>query len=106
MYQKTAKHMKKIKILFTGGGTGGHLMPIISIGREIRRLYNKDDMVFYYLGPKNELSFLLLSQENIKPYAIISGKLRRYFSFENITDILFKIPIGFIQSFFLLLCMN
>ncbi|OGZ62976.1 MAG: hypothetical protein A3C58_01395 [Candidatus Staskawiczbacteria bacterium RIFCSPHIGHO2_02_FULL_34_10] len=103
MYQKTAKHMKKIKILFTGGGTGGHLMPIISIGREIRRLYNKDDMVFYYLGPKNELSFLLLSQENIKPYAIISGKLRRYFSFENITDILFKIPIGFIQSFFLLL---
>ena len=94
---------KKIKILFTGGGTGGHLMPVIAVSREIRRLHPKSNLEIHYIGPKDELSLLLLAQENIKTHNIVSGKIRRYFAFENITDILFKIPIGFLQSFFLIL---
>ncbi|OGZ72933.1 MAG: hypothetical protein A2908_04675 [Candidatus Staskawiczbacteria bacterium RIFCSPLOWO2_01_FULL_38_12b] len=91
------------KILFTGGGTGGHLFPIIAIARETRRLSDSKDISLYYMGHGNQLSLRLLEQENIKAYAIVSGKIRRYFSFENITDVLFKIPLGFLQSFFLLL---
>ena len=37
-----------------------------------------------------------------KFYGVSSGKLRRYFSFQNLLDV-FKIGIGFISSFFLLL---
>lgn len=95
--------MNKIKILFTGGGTGGHIIPIIAISREIRRLHNNNDLELHYMGPKNELSLLLLAQENLKAHTIVTGKVRRYFSFENITDVLFKMPFGFLQSLFFLL---
>ena len=92
-----------MKILFTGGGTGGHIFPIIAIVREIRRIYPKTNLEFYYLGPKDEFSTILLSQEDFIIKSIVSGKIRRYFSLQNIVDILFKIPFGVIQSFFLLM---
>ena len=92
-----------MKILFTGGGTGGHIFPIIAIAREIRRIYPKKDLEFYYLGPKEDFSLIMLSQEDFKIKTIISGKIRRYFSYQNIVDILFKIPFGFLQSIFLIL---
>ena len=90
-----------MRILFTGGGTGGHLMPIIAISRELRRLDNSLEL--YYIGPKDKYNIPLLLRENFKIHTILSGKIRRYFSILNISDILFKLPIGFVQSFFLLL---
>lgn len=95
-----------MKILFTGGGTGGHVFPIVSIVRELRRIYTKKDLDFYYIGPKDEFGVIMLSQEDFKIKTIISGKIRRYFSFENVVDILFKIPFGFVQSIFLILAIR
>jgi len=93
-----------MKILFTGGGTGGHILPIIAISREIRRAYQKENLQFFYVGPKDKFSSLLLSQEGIKVKTILSGKIRRYLDFksffQNLVDVLFKIPIGTIQAFF------
>ena len=95
-----------MKILFTGGGTGGHLFPIVAIAREIKRLSDDPKIQLHYLGPNDKKNLFLLSQEQIKTHSIVSGKLRRYFSFQNIVDILFKIPAGFVQSFFILLFMQ
>ncbi|KKQ22319.1 MAG: hypothetical protein A3G45_00635 [Candidatus Staskawiczbacteria bacterium RIFCSPLOWO2_12_FULL_37_15] len=92
-----------MKILFTGGGTGGHVFPIVAITREIRRIYSKKDLEFYYIGPKDEFGLILLSQEDFIIKTIVSGKIRRYFDWQNFIDILFKIPFGVLQSFFLLL---
>ncbi len=96
---------KKIKkILFTGGGTGGHVLPIIAIAREIRRIYPEEDLQLHYLGPSDDFGSILLSQEGIKIKTILSGKIRRYFTpktlFQNLVDVLFKIPIGILQAFF------
>ncbi len=102
-----------MKILFTGGGTGGHVFPIVATVREIRRIYPKKDLEFYYVGPKDEFSLILLSQEDFIIKTIVSGKIRRYFSnsgpsalqidiqtyWKNFIDIVFKIPFGFLQSF-------
>ncbi|MBZ9569439.1 UDP-N-acetylglucosamine--N-acetylmuramyl-(pentapeptide) pyrophosphoryl-undecaprenol N-acetylglucosamine transferase [Patescibacteria group bacterium] len=92
-----------MKILFTGGGTGGHIFPIIAVCREIRRIYPEKNLKFLYLGPKDELSSDLLSQEGIKVKIILAGKIRRYLGvgsfFLNLIDILFKIPLGIIQAF-------
>ena len=95
-----------MKIIFTGGGTGGHVFPLVAIAREIRRIYPKKDLELFYVGPKDGFWLALLSQEDFIMKTIVSGKLRRYFSFQNFVDILFKIPFGILQSFFMLLVIN
>jgi UDP-N-acetylglucosamine--N-acetylmuramyl-(pentapeptide) pyrophosphoryl-undecaprenol N-acetylglucosamine transferase len=95
-----------MKIVFTGGGSGGHVSPLIAIIREIRRIYPKKDLEFYYVGPKDELGLIMLSQENIVIQTIMAGKIRRYFSLQNFVDILFKIPFGFLQSLFILMAIG
>jgi UDP-N-acetylglucosamine--N-acetylmuramyl-(pentapeptide) pyrophosphoryl-undecaprenol N-acetylglucosamine transferase len=92
-----------MKILFSGGGTGGHVLPIIGIVREMRRIYPEKNIHFFYLGPKDEISQIFLSKEGVKIKTISAGKLRRYFElrafFQNIID-LFKFLLGFFQAFF------
>jgi len=95
-----------MKILFTGGGTSGHIFPIIAIARELRVIYPKKDLKLFYLGPKDDFSNISLKQEDFVVKTIVSGKIRRYFSLQNIVDILFKIPFGVIQSIFLLPIIN
>ncbi|MCX6761156.1 MAG: undecaprenyldiphospho-muramoylpentapeptide beta-N-acetylglucosaminyltransferase [Candidatus Nealsonbacteria bacterium] len=93
-----------MKIIFTGGGSGGHVVPIIAIVREIRRIYPDKKLEFLYLGPKDEFGEIFLSQEEIKIKNISAGKIRRYASLKsiikNFIDIFFRIPLGIIQAFF------
>ena len=42
-----------MKIVFTGGGTGGHIYPLIAIIREIKKIYPKEQKLsLFYVGPK------------------------------------------------------
>lgn len=95
-----------MKILFTGGGTGGHIFPIIAVAREIRKIAPQGKLDFLYVGPKDDFGEILLSQEGIKIKTVSAGKIRRYSGFnnffENLFDILFRIPIGILQAFFYL----
>ena len=78
-----------MKILFTGGGTGGHIFPIIAIVREIKRIQfqaaegsrlKRTKLEFLYLGPKDAYAELLLPDEGIFVTSILAGKMRRYFT--------------------------
>ena len=93
-----------MKILFTGGGTGGHIFPIVAVERELRKAMKGKIVEFSYLGPKDNFAKILLSDEGIKVNWIMTGKIRRYFSFssffQNIIDVLFKIPLGIVSAFF------
>ena len=88
-----------MKIVFTGGGTAGHIFPIVAMVREMKKIHPDQDLRLFYLGPKDEYSLAMLAQEGVKVKKILSGKLRRYFSFKNFLDF-FKIPIGILQSLF------
>jgi len=91
-----------MKILFTGGGTGGHVFPIIAIAREIQKA-SQGNIELLYLGPKDEFAMLLLPEEGIRVRTIFAGKMRRGFSPVNIIlNILdfFKFFLGCFQAFF------
>ena len=78
------------------------MLPIIAIARELKRLSDDKDIKLYYVGPKDPMASLLLAQENFKIQNIVTGKIRGYFSFQNIIDVLFKLPVSILQSFWLL----
>jgi UDP-N-acetylglucosamine--N-acetylmuramyl-(pentapeptide) pyrophosphoryl-undecaprenol N-acetylglucosamine transferase len=88
-----------MKILFTGGGTAGHIYPIIAIAREIKKIDKNGVFELYYIGPKDRFVATSFLREGIVVKTIMAGKMRRYFSFKNFVDI-FKIPIGLLQAFF------
>jgi UDP-N-acetylglucosamine--N-acetylmuramyl-(pentapeptide) pyrophosphoryl-undecaprenol N-acetylglucosamine transferase len=94
-----------MKVVFTGGGTGGHIFPIIAIIRELKRNYppSLKDLRIFYLGPKDGFGKNLLQKEGVIVKTVLSGKLRRYFTiadaFRNFIDLFFRIPIGFLQAF-------
>ncbi|MGW8184556.1 MAG: undecaprenyldiphospho-muramoylpentapeptide beta-N-acetylglucosaminyltransferase [Candidatus Moraniibacteriota bacterium] len=89
-----------IRIVITGGGTGGHIFPLISVVEKIREI--EIDTDFLYLGSGGELEQKVMLENSIPTKSIMSGKMRRYFSLANIIDV-FKIPIGIIQSLWYLL---
>jgi len=88
-----------MKILFTGGGTAGHIFPIVAVIREMRKNYPHGGFDFFYLGPKDKFSKELLLKEGVEVKTILAGKIRRYFSLKNVIDI-FKLPIGILQAFY------
>jgi UDP-N-acetylglucosamine--N-acetylmuramyl-(pentapeptide) pyrophosphoryl-undecaprenol N-acetylglucosamine transferase len=99
------KKEKQIKVVFTTGGTGGHIFPLVAIIRELKNILPKEiDIVFYYIGPKNKLSEEYVKKEGVVMKNILAGKLRRYNDplsiLKNFVDIFVKIPIGVVQSFF------
>ncbi|MCX6701979.1 MAG: UDP-N-acetylglucosamine--N-acetylmuramyl-(pentapeptide) pyrophosphoryl-undecaprenol N-acetylglucosamine transferase [Candidatus Zambryskibacteria bacterium] len=88
-----------MKILFTGGGTGGHFYPIIAIVEELNQIVKQNHLLrpeIYYMStePYNEG---LLFENNINFEPVNAGKIRRELSFFNLIlnffD-LFKIVFG------------
>jgi len=90
--------MKKIRILFSGGGTGGSVTPLLAIYDSL----DKDKYNFWWIGTRNGPEKKMVMNKGIKYRYINSGKLRRYFSWKNFTDPLF-IFFGFFESFYFLL---
>jgi len=88
-----------MKIVLTGGGTGGHVIPNIAIIDYLKVNYPKAELV--YIGSKKGMEKGLIAEKNCKFYAVETGKLRRYFSWENFIDLI-RIPAGLIQSLFII----
>lgn len=85
------------KIILTGGGTAGHVMPNLALAR----LLKERGWQVEYIG-SNGIERQLVSLHGILFHVIAAGKLRRYFSWQNFMDIL-KVIWGSVQSFKLLL---
>lgn len=95
----TGKH-RKTRVFFTGGGSGGHVVPSLTLIGELRK--NSPEVEIRYIGSYEGIESNLVHARGVDYYAISSGKLRRYFSWENFTDF-FKVIKGFFQTLFILL---
>jgi len=89
--------LKKQRIAFTGGGTAGHVIPNLAL---IEKCQSAGwDIV--YLGSQTGIERTLVTQRHIPYYTLPCGKLRRYFSWQNLIDP-FKILAGVVKSLWLL----
>jgi len=89
-----------MKIVLTGGGTGGHITPLISVANKIREKY--PDAEFVFMGPKGKLEKEFMDKVGIPTENISTGKMRRYFSFRNFLDF-FRVIFGLFHSLWYLL---
>lgn len=86
------------RIFFTGGGTAGHVTPNIAL---IEAMQTRGWQC-HYVGSRHGIERQLTADLELPFHAIHSGKLRRYFSWQNFIDPLF-ILLGFVQSLWLCL---
>lgn len=86
-----------IKIVLTGGGSAGHVTPNLAL---IEALLEQDWEIDY-LGSAEGVEKKMITAVNIPFHNILTGKLRRYFSWQNFFDPC-KILVGIVQAFFLL----
>src|SRR4028118_1601078 len=97
--------MRTLKILVNGGGSSGHISPALAIIKTIQELGAQDSRRdgtawtprFLYIGGKRGLEQNLVETAGIEFSDVETGKLRRYFSLENIVD-QFRLPVGVAQS--------
>jgi len=85
-----------MKIVFTGGGTGGHIFPILAILEELQKR-DMPQLEYFYVGPDSLLKEDL-NGINLRVRKISAGKFRRYASIKNVLDV-GKIFLGIIQSY-------
>lgn len=82
----------------------GHVLPNIAVIDELKKLAalhdQKLDITYFgsYSGPERQVAL----QNKLKFKAVLCGKLRRYFAWQNFLDV-GKIPLGVLQAIFYLI---
>ena len=82
----------------TGGGSAGHVIPALPVAD---LLLAKGYRV-HFIGTRSGLEQGYLGRRELIFHGISAGKLRRYFSLQNVTDV-FRIGWAVIESLVLLL---
>lgn len=103
--------LNKNLIFFTGGGTAGHIYPGLAVADELKALAasNNKEIKIGWIGCSKGMDKNIVEKAigpQGKPtankfYGIPSGKLRRYFSLKNFSDV-FRILAGFLAAFHIL----
>ena len=82
------------KIVLTGGGTLGHVTPHLALIPHLKQIGYE----IHYVGTEKGMEAAKIqSVPGVIYHAVKSGKLRRYFSWQNFTDP-FKVLAGAVQS--------
>jgi UDP-N-acetylglucosamine--N-acetylmuramyl-(pentapeptide) pyrophosphoryl-undecaprenol N-acetylglucosamine transferase len=74
--------VKRARILFTGGGTAGHVTPNLALMAALA----SEGHEIHYAGSRDGIERRLVASRGIPYHVLPTGKLRRYLSFENVLD--------------------
>ncbi|MBI3261413.1 undecaprenyldiphospho-muramoylpentapeptide beta-N-acetylglucosaminyltransferase [Candidatus Berkelbacteria bacterium] len=80
------------RIVLTGGGTAGHVWPLLVVAQELRK---RADCRFLYIGSKGIERDLAAGVVPFEPIPV--GKLRRYVDVQNLFDP-FRVVAGFLKA--------
>lgn len=80
-------------ILFTGGGSAGHVTPNLALINE----FQKAGWKVLYAGSNTGIERDIIERIQIPYYSVTTGKFRRYFSWQTLLEP-FKILAGIIQA--------
>ncbi len=91
-----------MRILFTGGGTLGSVMPLLTLAAACEKNGISQKNELFWLGTQTGPERVLVEKNGIAFFSIYAGKLRRYFDLRNFFDP-FLCIIGCVQSLILLI---
>src|SRR5690242_10941664 len=83
-----------MKVLVSGGGTGGHIYPALAVATQLRQ---QNQAEILYLGSDDGLETELVPATGFPIATVKAGKLRRYVSWETIMGVA-RVPIGMMQA--------
>ncbi len=83
-----------MKVLISGGGTGGHIYPALAVATQLRDNYNADIL---YLGSDDGLETELVPAAGFRMATVKAGKLQRYLSWRTVTGVA-RVPVGMVQA--------
>ncbi len=83
-----------MRVLISGGGTGGHIYPALAVAAHLRDTYNADIL---YLGSDDGLETQLVPAAGFRIATVKAGKLRRYVSWQMAGGIA-RVPVGMVQA--------
>ena len=85
------------RLVVTGGGTAGHVVPALPVMQAFIDQGARVD----FIGSGSEFERTLVADLDATYHGIAAGKLRRYFSLQNVLDA-FKVLVGMFQALLLL----
>jgi len=75
-----------MRVVLTGGGTGGHIYPAVAIGRQM--LQNNSNTELLYIGTANGLESRIVPEQGIRFEAIEITGFRRKLSIDNVKTVI------------------
>ena len=85
-------------IVIAGGGTGGHTSP----GLAVAALLRERAIACAWIGSRGGVEARLVPERGLVYHAIPTGKLRRYWAWQNVIDLGFHVPAGVVAAWRLL----
>lgn len=83
-----------MRVLVSGGGTGGHIYPALAIATSLRMQYQAEIL---FLGSDDGLEKEIVPAAGFALATVKAGRLRRYVSLETITGVM-RVPLGMFQA--------
>ena len=85
---------RPVRIVISGGGTGGHISPALAVASE---LLSRGPIELHWIGSHSGFEREAALEHDIPFYAVRTGKLRRYLSLETAVDT-FRVPAGVVET--------
>ena len=84
----------RVAVVIAGGGTGGHTSPGLAVAAVLR----SRSISCAWIGSRTGIEARRVPESGISYFTIPTGKLRRYWSWQNVSDLALNVPAGVVRA--------